>query len=176
MSRVQRADEPGLTVGAPTPTYRAVPDTDQDLPLLHSPADVLRAALVGLGPLAWPEAAAVTRVEEAWPAYVAAEPAEPANCVTLYDTSPVVLSRGRYRYGVQIRVRANEDAVGRAKAEQLAHAADIAVYRLGVALDGTSYCVVSVSQHGVIALGPPLATNKRSLYTVNVLARIRRAA
>lgn len=144
-------------------------------PLLHSPADVLRAAFVTLGPLAWPESLPpVTEVEEAWPAYVGAEPPEPANCVTLYDTSPVSLSRGRCRYGVQLRIRTNEDTVGRAKAEQLAHTTDIAVYRLGVTLDGIGYCIVNVSQLGVIAAGPPLPANKRSLYTLNLMARIRR--
>jgi len=174
-----RADESKLAVmplpPSPPPVYQAVANNDQDLSLLHSPADILRAGFVRLETLAWPETAApVTRAEGAWPAYVGAEPAEPANCVTLYDTSPVVLSRGRYRYGVQLRVRSNEDAVGRAKAEQLAHTTDIAVYRLGVTLDGIGYCIVNVSQLGVIAAGPPLPANKRSLYTLNLMARIRR--
>lgn len=166
----------GLKIISWSPPRTATPnDGYLEEPLLHSPADVLRAAFVALGPLAWPEGLPpVTELTEAWPAYVGAEPPEPANCVTLYDTSPVTLSRGRYRYGVQLRIRANDDATGRAKAEQLAHTVDIAVYRLGVTLDGATYCVVNVSQLGVIAAGAPLPANKRNLYTVNLLARIRR--
>lgn len=140
--------------------------------LLHSPADILKAALVGLG-----GAVAPTNPPADWACYSEGEPDLPDRCVTVYTTQGTddgrLMTDGELQqhYGVQVRVRADRHAVGYAKAAAIrALISDRAggLYDYAVTLDGTSYLVHCAAKVGqVLALGKEVPKTKRSLFTVN---------
>jgi hypothetical protein len=140
--------------------------------LNHSPAAVLRQALVDLGLGSDPGAG------QEWPAFATKEPDAPENALTLYDTAGRDLGRtapdqGRTEMpGVQVRVRAGRVADGWAKANALAVALD-RVYWQTVVVDSTPYLLWHVARTtGVLSLGLDSPNTARRLFTVNALASI----
>jgi hypothetical protein len=140
--------------------------------LRHSPALVIRQALVDLGLSTDPE------FGNDWPAFATKEPDRPDSVITCYDTAGRDLGRtvpdqGRTElHGVQVRVRSGAFAAGWAKANALALALD-GLYRLTVVVDGTPYLVRHVARTtGVLSLGLDSPTTARRLFTVNALASI----
>jgi hypothetical protein len=140
--------------------------------LNHSPAAVLRQALVDLGLASEPGAG------QEWPAFATKEPDSPDHTLTCYDTAGRDLGRtvpdqGRTEMpGVQVRVRAGSFAVGWAKANALALALD-AVYRQTVVVESTPYLLRHVARTtGVLSLGLDSPNTARRLFTVNALASI----
>lgn len=152
----------------------AVPGAiDPSLPMLHSPADVVRWLLVDLGYGTDPADAG------AWPIFVSAEPSIPSNCVTCYDTQG--LDGGRIsttgerieQPGVQIRVRGNDHATSYEKAMAIATAIDETVYQNTVTIDGTSYSVHQISRGQILAMGRD-GVSARMIHTINLICTLGR--
>lgn len=141
--------------------------------LAHSPADVLRHVLVGIGlgtePPTTPAAA------QAWPVYAGAEPATPDNVVTLYDTAGVSDGRSMVdgelfqHYGVMVRVRAADHPTGWAKADAVRRALAREVRGRSATIDGKSYTAHAVRIGQVLPNGPE-PESRRSVFTLNLLA------
>lgn len=148
------------------------------LPFLQSPAEVLRRVLIGLGVAADPPALP-------WPLYRGLEPADPDDCLTVYDTQGTQDGRSMFdgeayeHPGFQLRVRARRHGAGHAKASELRHALAerIHMVAVGVSGSGVTYLLHSVNRIGVVmSLGQDVPTSKRYLFTINGVLAIRRAA
>lgn len=149
------------------------------LPNLHSPSEILRRVLIGLGVAADPPAGP-------WPIYRGNEPSNPDNCLTVYDTEG--MSDGRsmidgeaYEHpGFQLRIRAVGHGTGHAKASELRHALAERIGMLAVGVAGGSavtYLLHSANRlSGVISLGKDVPDSKRYLFTINGTLALRRAA
>lgn len=153
--------------------------------LAHSPADVIRWLLVGLG------LGTDYRNVGLWPVYAAGEPPKPDNVLTVYDTvgtddgSVMIGARGELQghYGFMVRVRAADHPVGWAKANAIRANLAETVYDNTVVvplLNGVAagtYVVENCAQVGhVLALGPNVANEKTWLFTVNAVATINQTA
>lgn len=149
--------------------------------LAHSPADVIRHLLIGLGLGTNPADG------EAWPVYVSSEPDRPDSVITTYDTSGRLNGRTQVdgevqeHHGIQIRVRDANPAAGFKKANEIAIALDETVYLDTVAIEdvvGTGvsrYLVWNVSRvSGIFSLGKDVETSKRNLFTINAVVSLRR--
>jgi hypothetical protein len=143
--------------------------------LEHSPADVLRRALIAVNLGADPPATP-------WPAYTSAEPASPDNVLTCYDTADATGERDGWGdrsefHGVQVRVRAATFAVGWTKANAISIAMDKTLVRLLVTMPGgAKYLLEAVTRtSGVLDLGTDGSTTKRRLFTINALVTVRRS-
>jgi hypothetical protein len=134
--------------------------------LSHSPADILRYALVslGLGTLA---------PTTPWPVFAGQEPSAPDNCITVYDvagTDSGYVQQGerQEQHGWQVRVRGQDHATGYAKARAVAVALDEDLYQETVTIGASSYLVWSVTRTSdVLSLGLDSPASKRHLFTVN---------
>lgn len=146
-------------------------------PLIHSPAEILSQLLIDLDLGVEPEIPAA-----AWSVYYGSEPADPDRCITTYDTQG--RDGGRMHAtglrdehpGIQIRIRADTHRVGFAKAKAIAHAIDTGVVSDVVTMDDntTRYHVWNVTRTGnVLAIGKE-PTSQRAIFTVNVIATIKR--
>ena len=136
--------------------------------LPHSPADIVRRALIARGDASDPPA--VT-----WPLYANREPTYPDNCLTLYDTQGfdngrIMVSGERMeRRGLQLRIRSETAKVGYIKASALRNAFS-AIYDASVTIEGTNYRVHAVSvSNNILYLGRDW-NSARFLHTLNVLA------
>lgn len=145
-------------------------------PLTHSPADVVRRLLIGLGLGNDPPA-------EPWPMYVGGEPTVPDNVITLYDMLPrlhgreMVTGERQLHHGVMVRVRGTDYNVAYAKANAIAVALDEGVYQETVTISPSRYLVHAADRTGdVLALNKESFETKRSLFTVNALVSLRQVA
>jgi hypothetical protein len=137
--------------------------------LKHSPADVLRQALVDLGLATDPPSAT-------WPASVDVEPDRPDNCITVYDTAArpdtrsAIDGRQSEHYGIQVRVRAGTYAEGWEKASTLYNALARTLSQQVVNLDGTPYLIECASHlGGVLPLRRARREDRRVLFVINFL-------
>lgn len=138
--------------------------------LIHSPADILRYALVDLG------LGTIPSENGLWPIFVSVEPDTPDNCITLYDTTGIHQGRrqvdGRVldRAGIQIRVRSSSHVVGYTKANAIAIAVDEDIYLTNTTVNLVTYQIWAISRDsgGILALGKQTPNSKRDLFTVNV--------
>lgn len=148
------------------------------LPLLHSPADIVRGVLIDLGAASSPDISPRT----AWPAFSGKEPDSPDEVITLYDTQG--FSDGRFMIdgelfshpGIQLRVRSKDTPRGYSKASQL-RSALAGILNAELTIGANSYvlhCVAKISD--VIALGDESPQSKRQLFTVNAVASVRRVS
>jgi hypothetical protein len=137
--------------------------------LEHSPADILREALVSLGVITDPDVSPGA----AWPAFVAGEPSSPDNVITLFDTTPQADGRSMidgevdYHYGIQIRVRSTTHPIGYQKAEALRRAMAESLYNRPVNLQSATYLVRCVTGLSILTLGKEVPLAKRFLFTIN---------
>ena len=144
------------------------------LPLLHSPAQILRVLLLELSDGTSPSE------DVDWPIYVSAEPDQPDNCITLYDTTPQDDGRAMFdgetwhHHGIQVRVRATDHPTGWVKAEALHTSLDEDIYRNTVTLDAATYTVSGVYKTLLLILGKDSPRTKRSLFTINCFTSITR--
>lgn len=143
--------------------------SDDDSPLSHSPADIVRRLLILLGAGVSPSNGAV------WPIYASSEPGAPDDVVTVYDTAGVEDGRAMTdgelfrHFGFQVRVRSIDHPSGWSKASEVQDLLARSTYDLVVTMpDDTRYLVHCVSHIGeVIALGKEVPSSKRNLFTVN---------
>ncbi len=136
--------------------------------LHHSPAYVIRQLLVDLGLGSNPASGTD------WPVFSPKLPATPDNAIVVRGTLGTsdgrsqVNGESQMHHGFQIMVRASTDSEGEVKAQAILDALDKNVYREGVTVDGTNYCIHSVSLKGdVIPIGTETPTSKRVLFTIN---------
>jgi hypothetical protein len=139
------------------------------LPLIHSPADIVRTLLS-------------INLFEVWPVYVDSEPNTPDSVITIYDTSPRPDGRSMIdgevwlHYGIQLRIRSLDHPTGYAKATSIHDTLAEQVKRASVTLGGSVYLVWSVSPKGVIRMGKDKPSTKRNIFTVNALCPITRTS
>jgi hypothetical protein len=143
--------------------------------LTHSPADVLRWALVQMGAGADPTELPLG----GWPVYCAGEPDAPDHCLTVYDTTPQADGRAMptgetfQHYGIQVRVRSSTHAEGWAKADLLRRTLDEDVYDEFVRVGAHAYLVKSVSGTQLLTLGRNAPSTSRFVFTINCKVTIR---
>ena len=142
--------------------------------LLHSPAHIVQRLIVSLGLGTLPSAAG------SWPVYATAEPQDPDNVITVYDTAGQSDGRSMIdgelfeHNGIQVRVRATTHEVGWPKADAIQTGLALSVYDETVTIDGTAYLIHSINRIGqVIPIGKETPLSKRSVFTINALALIR---
>ena len=139
----------------------------------HSPAEVLRSALIDLGLATDPSS------NTDWPAYFSSEPDKPDSVITVYDTTGFDLGRQQIdghreeSHGVQIRFRSTAHRFGFRKARAVAIALDESVYDTRVVLGTSVYRVQSVVRSsGPLVLGRESPQSNRRLFTVNALVTV----
>lgn len=138
----------------------------------HSPADIVRHALIGLGLGTDPADGA------AWPIFCGDEPDVPDSAITVYDTEGrlfgclQVTGEMSEHHGVQIRVRGATHPLAAAKAFLIAATVDSRdAYREVVTLGGTDYCVHAINRaSGPIGLGRQSPETNRTLFVINATA------
>lgn len=138
-------------------------------PLNHSPAYVLRQALVDLGLGTDPAD------NGDWPVIARKEPDEPDDVITIYNTAGRDLGRTApdqrriELYGTQVRVRASTPSGGNSKARAVANTLD-ALYLQTVLVDGTRYEIAHFARTtDVLDLGVDSPVTNRSVFVVNGL-------
>ena len=140
--------------------------------LSHSPAEIVRGLLVGLGHGITPTGS----LDDAWPAFADEEPDNPTNCITVYETEGVShahLMHGGYHvenHGVQVKVRALTHPTAFVKAWAIAQAID-AANQIDVVIGASTYVVWNLMRTSFFRLGKEPNSNRRS-YTINALAVI----
>lgn len=152
----------------------------------HTPAEVVRAALIQLG------LGTHGIAYGAWPVFTEMEPDAPDNTITLYDTDGIVQARNMVdgevyeNHGVMIRVRGVKTIVGtlpvsgariaRNKIDDIVRALDQSVCRYSISVpdnivSGTTlYTLHSANRSsGVMRSGRQRGNSERYVYTVNYL-------
>lgn len=138
--------------------------------MVHSPADIVRYALVGL------EAGTLPSAGGAWPISVNKELDSPDETVTIFDTqgkddgrSMIDGTRDEHP-GIMLRVRARSIPAAHNKAKELASTLDT-LYQEEVRIGDEEYLLHSVSRVGnPIPASDP--NSERKLFTVNCLVCI----
>lgn len=149
--------------------------------ILHTPAEILRAALVlkGLG------VAPASGTTSNWPCYFDAEPDSPDGVITVYDTTGIVHGRAQVtgkvleHYGVQIRVRAKTANECFVKIDEVRKTlSDEATFsQVTVTVGGTTYNIPSMGDIGnIIPLGKDKPTSLRSVCVFNGTLTIRKTS
>ena len=138
----------------------------------HSPADILRAALIEGGMGALPSGTLSPRVA-LWPIYAGHLPDVPDNALCVYDTSGQKDGRD-YRTGqtithpgFQIRLRTTDAATGWAKVRTLLRFLDT-IKRQVITLGDDRYRIDAITQTGTpLALGQEPDAKRREAITIN---------
>lgn len=144
------------------------------LPLLHSPAEILREVLVGLDVGGLPTAVR-------WPLFVGNEPSDPDDCLTLYDVQGTddgrsMLDGELYVHsGFQLRLRSRDYPTGFAKASDSRRTLAESILRIIVAGSGLTYLLHAITRlSDVISLGKEVPSSKRYLFVINGTLALRR--
>ncbi len=156
-------------------------------PLTHSPADVLRHALVNAGSALSP-VVTLPSAGGAWPIFVDAEPDKPDSCITIYNTVGIINARSMidgemYEHqGIQVRVRDANSQEAYRETKVLANALDETILLDQVVIGYTTtsggitttgdatYTLYAVSRKGgILSLGKESPKSKRNLYTINAI-------
>lgn len=147
-------------------------------PLEHSPADVLRSALVDLGLGSTP-----TNPPGDWPVYVDSRPDRPDAAIVITDTAGqnqarVFQGERAELYGVQILVTGATAAVAYPKAQDIATALDTGIKLLWVSIGLSAYLINSVvrSPGPVLRLGKGKPGDSLSRYVINALVNLEQPA
>ncbi len=144
--------------------------------LYHKPSDVIQQLLIDLGIATDPAD------DGDWPVYESVEPDQPDNCITVYTTTGIKQGRVSFgtsilKYGIQIRIRAQDDAEGDYKARDIYQAFDEDVLRTSVIISDDEeheYLVQEVANQGdVIPLGYELPASRRKVFVINCLVSMR---
>lgn len=148
--------------------------------LAYSPAKILRQCFINLGLAADATGAGKYRASDgkyvgsAWPAFSDGEPDSPDSCITVYGTAgtstgrEMVSGQRQEHHGVQVRIRAQEETAGYAKANALAQAMDQSILMNIVTIGAHSYRLWAVTRTSdVLYIGTEGATSKRRIYTIN---------
>lgn len=149
--------------------------------LQHGPNDILRYLLIGLGGgLVVAPTTPPANPAPDWIINVGFEPTSPDNCITVFNTSPILDGRThpdgetQQHDGIQIRVRSLTEPVGYAKCNAITTALD-AILRSSVVIGSSQYLVQSVSHRGILYLGKEEGTSRR-IHTINVVMSVRQVS
>jgi hypothetical protein len=139
----------------------------------HSPADILRHALIaaGVGVLRSANTGA------AWPVFAGHLPGSPDSAICVYDTAgkrdgrvmanASGASESITHPGWQIYLRANGHAAAWEKAKEVQAALD-AIKQVALAIGGATYTVIAATQTGdVLSLGQEIDNARRERLTIN---------
>ena len=138
----------------------------------HSPADVIRWALIALGMGSDPG------VNNSWPIFSDREPTSPDELITVYNTAGtndgrVMAGEVQGPRGIQVRVRSKTPQAGWMKADSIRTALAESLYRMTLTIGAAQYLVQSVSKIGnILALGKESPTSQRNLFTINAVTTI----
>lgn len=138
----------------------------------HSPDNILRHLLIGLGVGTLPSA------QGTWPISASVEPNSPDNVITTYNTTPLIHGRVQHgetqqHYGAQIRVRAAGHSVGYVKANSITQVLD-GVSTQYVTVDSSNYLVWATHHRGILSLGREVDQSRRHVFTINLISSIRK--
>lgn len=147
-------------------------------PLDHSPADILRSAMILHNLGSFPSG--ISNAE--WSIFVDNEPDRPDSCATIYNTSS--RQQGRTQtdgeiqemHGIQVRIRAALSKEAYAKARQIAIELDEGFYQENVTIGSSVYCIHSFSRTSDVIPSPGKDTptpTKRTILTFNGLLTVR---
>jgi len=142
--------------------------------LAHSPASILRQALINLGLGTLPTS------QSTWPIYYSHEANSPDDVITLYDTAGRVQGRVhktgemQLKHGVQVKVRSAKHKTGYTKAIAISNALDLSIANTIANLSSSQYIVYATTRHtDVIPLGKQADDTKRSLFTINLVMSLK---
>lgn len=139
----------------------------------HSPADIVRKALVNLG------VGVMGGSSGNWPIGCTSEQDKPDSTITVYNTPSITHGRilgGEVltHFGIQIRVRASTAPEAYAKASAICGILDTVIYRTRVTIDSSNYRIENITRMGdPTDLGKESPTSKRNIVTVNAITSIR---
>ena len=145
--------------------------------LTHSPADVVRYALIdqSLGTLPINDGS--------WPIYVNREPDSPDSCITIYDTTDVKQGRIQIdgaivqKRGIQIRVRAKDHETAWPKADAISDNINETILLTSVTISLSTYVIHAIHQEsGPVNLGKEVESSKRNVFTINALVDLKQTA
>lgn len=125
----------------------------------------------------------------AWPAYIANEPEQPDNVITVSDTSGIITGRTsidgevQEHYGIMIRVRSVDYPTGYTKINaikkaldelnNLAQAVATGDHLYELTIGSSNYLIHCASRRsGVLHLGQIQDSSKRHLFTINYVVTI----
>ena len=115
-----------------------------------------------------------------WPVYVSQEPDSPDNCLTVYDTTPLLQGRAmidgevQERDGIMVRIRGATFLEARDKAVAIAIAFDQSVERTMVTIGSHVYRIQAISKtSGPIDLGKNVPDTKHHVFTYNATVSVR---
>lgn len=134
----------------------------------HSPAEVLRAALVDAGIGVLP----TSSTTPVWPIFVSHLAQAPDNVICVYDTAGrrdgrLMTGESISHPGWQIRVRASNYAIAAHKMKAIQRALDD-INQLTLTLDTDGYLLVAVTQTGTpLSLGQEPEATRRDNITLN---------
>ena len=139
----------------------------------HSPADILRYALIELGVGTLPSD------DDVWPICAINEPDLPDDCITVFDTLGLVDGRNMIdgslaiHEGVQVHIRAADNLVGRAKAAAVLNALAESIRLTNVTIGDNIYVLFAVTRiGGILPLGTEDGTS-RVIFTINAVVSLR---
>ncbi len=136
--------------------------------LTHTPADILRYALIAASGGTIPSA------NGSWPIYVSSEPDSPDNCITIYDVAGK--KQGRLQVngrmvefpGIQVRVRSYDHATGKTRAAVIENILDTIIRRTLVTISASNYIIHAFSRTSqTLDIGKVVNDSKRHLFTLN---------
>lgn len=149
--------------------------------LNHSPAIIIQQLLIDMGfGISPPEESGWDGSD--WLIFATHEPDTPDNVITVYDIAGtdqgrVMQGELQQHYGFQVRIRARTHSVGWLKADAIRRGLAEDVLRETLTLDSDQYflqCVANIGQ--VLTLGKDRPLGKRSLFTVNAVATLRKVS
>ena len=144
--------------------------------LTHSPADIVRQALVDAEYGVTPTGA----TSDVWPIYCDSEPNKPDNCITVIDTTPRL--QGRLQPtgetvefpGIQVKIRAISHAVGWTKASAVSAGLD-AIQLDTITISTSTYLLYAVNKISSAVLGKEQESN-RHVFTINAVISVRQTS
>ena len=146
--------------------------------LTHAPNKVLRSVLIDLGAGTLPSAAST------WPIGLGQSSDKPDNAIVIFNTTGKNEGRRQNdgqmqeRYGVQILVRSGSEAVGYAKANEIAVLLDESTENVSnITIDSSNYTIYGVDRTGTInPLGKNEPVSNRNHFTINATIALRQFA
>lgn len=142
--------------------------------LYDLPSDIVQQLLIDLGV----GVAVTTGSETDWQVYSTAEPDRPDNCITVYNAPGNVDGSDAWgrmfeQYGIQVRIRADQETTAWRRAKLIANRLDTEVSMTSVEVGEVTYQVSSVNRSGnIIGLGV-IPGSRRVAYTLNAMMSVR---
>lgn len=116
---------------------------------------------------------------EDWPTFHSWHPPEPNNLVCVYVTSPDIHGRQmidgevQEHHGFQVKVRAEDNDTGDAKAQAIDRFLTTTVKRTLVTIGGQGYIIHAVTRRsGILPIGRDPAESQLDLFTINYVVSI----